>query len=102
MRATVKRKGLGGLALALPIVCCVGFPLIVAAGLSVGVAAVVGGLSVAGLTLVVTLALVALRYRRRRAAACSVPAERVTRERAGAPPPELREVRTIDGGTRSG
>lgn len=73
----------GGLALlALPVACCVGVPLLAAAGLSVGALAWVGGALVGGLALAGAAALVALRARRRRAA-CEVPAGRAEEAAGG-------------------
>lgn len=57
--------GLGLLAL-IPIGCCIGLPLIAAAGVSVGLAAWVGGILLATLLLVAAAALFVLRARRHR------------------------------------
>jgi len=56
--------GLGLLAL-LPIACCAGLPLIVAAGLSLAAVATIGGITLAAIALVATLALVTVRARTR-------------------------------------
>jgi uncharacterized membrane protein len=55
--------GLGALAL-IPIVCCIGLPLVAAAGASVAVAVWVGG-AVGAIVLVGMLLVVGLRLRRR-------------------------------------
>jgi hypothetical protein len=55
--------GLGLLALA-PIACCVGIPLIAAAGISVAVAAWIGGAVVASVVLAAAVILLTLRVRR--------------------------------------
>ena len=55
--------GVGLLAL-IPIACCIGLPLIAAAGISVALAAWVGGLAFAALVLIVAVAVLALRTRR--------------------------------------
>ena len=57
--------GLGVLAL-IPIGCCIGLPLIAAAGISVALAAWVGGLTLAALVLIVAVAVLVLRTRRHR------------------------------------
>ena len=59
--------GLGALALA-PMVCCIGLPLIAAAGVSVAVAAWIGGAVIGAFVLVGVLLVLALRSRRRRGA----------------------------------
>jgi hypothetical protein len=55
--------GLGPLAL-VPIACCIGIPLIAAAGLSVASAAWAGGAAIGALVLVALTALLAVRLRR--------------------------------------
>ena len=61
------RSNLGfGLLALIPIVCCIGLPLIAAAGISVALAAWVGGLAFAALVLIVAVAVLALRTRRHR------------------------------------
>jgi hypothetical protein len=55
---------LGVLAL-IPIGCCIGLPLIAAAGISVAVAAWVGGIAIGGIVLVAAVIWLALRVRRR-------------------------------------
>ena len=61
----MKTLGMAGL-VALPVACCAGLPLLLAAGVSVGLAAWIGG-----------IALVGLRVRQRaREQFLSVPAER--------------------------
>ncbi len=55
---------MGALAL-IPIACCIGIPLIAAAGISVAVAAWVGGIAIGAIVLVVVVVLLALRLRRR-------------------------------------
>lgn len=57
--------GLGALVL-LPIVCCVGIPLIAAAGISVAVAAWAGGAVIGAIVLVAVALVLSARYRRRR------------------------------------
>ena len=63
-----KGIGLAGLAL-LPIVCCVGLPLLLAAGLSVAAFALIGGIAVGAVALAAAVALLLVRARRRRACA---------------------------------
>ena len=70
--------GLGALAL-IPIVCCVGIPLIVAAGISVAVAAWASGIAVGSILLVAVVILVSVRVRRRRSR--QVPPLSLTRSR---------------------
>jgi hypothetical protein len=55
---------LGALAL-LPIVCCIGLPLILAAGVSVAAAAWIGGAVVGAIVLIGALLVFSLRLRRR-------------------------------------
>ena len=57
--------GVGLLAL-IPIACCIGLPLIAAAGISVALAAWVGGITLAALVLIVAVAVLVLRTRRHR------------------------------------
>ena len=57
--------GLGLVAL-IPIACCIGLPLIAAAGISIGLAAWAGGTAVAALVLIAAVALLVLRARRHR------------------------------------
>jgi membrane associated rhomboid family serine protease len=64
MTETRKSIGLGALAL-IPIVCCVGVPLIAAAGVGVAVAARVGGIA-AGAVALAVVTLLGVRVRRRR------------------------------------
>jgi Flp pilus assembly protein TadB len=73
-----KGAGLGaGLVALLAVACCAGLPLIVGAGLSVALLAWVGGIVAGVVALAAALALIALRARRRRAAACNVPEEKL-------------------------
>ncbi len=65
MKEPQSNLGLGLVAL-IPIACCVGLPLIAAAGISAGLAAWAGGIALAVLVLVVAVALLVLRARRRR------------------------------------
>ena len=65
-----KGIGLAGMAL-LPIVCCVGLPLLLAAGVSVAAFALIGGITVGAVTLAAAVALLVVRARRRRA--CAAP-----------------------------
>jgi hypothetical protein len=74
-----KNLGLGALAL-VPIVCCIGIPLIAAAGISVAVAAWAGGIAVGGIVLVAAIVLLALRLRRRHGG--QFPSLRATRSRS--------------------
>jgi len=61
------RSNLGvGLLALIPIACCIGLPLIAAAGISVALAAWVGGLALAALVLIVAVAVLVLRTRRHR------------------------------------
>ncbi len=66
-----KRIGLAGLAL-LPIVCCAGLPLLVAAGLSVTAFALIGGITAGLIAVAAVIALLIVRARKRRA--CAAPA----------------------------
>jgi len=62
-----QRSNLGfGLLALIPIVCCIGLPLIAAAGISVALAAWVGGLVLAVLVLIVAVVVLVLRTRRHR------------------------------------
>jgi hypothetical protein len=61
------RSNLGLAVFALvPIGCCIGLPLIAAAGVSVGLAAWVGGILLAAFVLIAAAALFVLRARRHR------------------------------------
>ncbi len=64
MREVRKSLGLGGIAL-LSIACCVGLPLIVAAGFSVAAFAWVGGIAIGAIALTAALALLVIRIRTR-------------------------------------
>jgi len=58
------RSNLGvGLLALIPIACCIGLPLIAAAGISVALAPWVGGIALAALVLIVAVAVFALRTR---------------------------------------
>ncbi len=57
--------GVGLLAL-IPIACCIGLPLIAGAGISVALAAWVGGIALAALVLIVAVAMLVLHTRRHR------------------------------------
>ena len=58
------RSNLGvGLLALIPIACCIGLPLIAAAGISVALAAWVGGIALAALVLIVVVAGLVLRAR---------------------------------------
>jgi hypothetical protein len=71
--------GMGGLAL-LPIACCIGIPLIAAAGLSVAAAALIGGAALAAIALAAAVVLHAIRaWTRRRMTPLVSPHERSTR-----------------------
>ena len=74
-------KNLGfGLVALVPIACCVGLPLVAAAGLSVAVAATIGGITFGAIALGVAVALLAARARaRRRSMSFTSPPERTTR-----------------------
>ena len=64
-----KRQSLGVSALALvPIACCIGLPLLVAAGVSFAVAAWTGGIAAAAIALALVLVVFTSRLRRRRSA----------------------------------
>jgi hypothetical protein len=63
MREAPKSVGLGALAL-LPILCCIGLPLLFATGVSVAVAAWIGGALVGAIVLVAALLVLTLRLRR--------------------------------------
>ena len=65
MREVRKGLGLGGIGL-LSIACCVGLPLIVAAGFSVAAFAWVGGIAIGAIALAAALTLFAVRIRTRR------------------------------------
>ena len=65
MSGTRKSLGLSTLAL-IPIACCIGIPMIAAAGASVAVAAWVGGIAVGAVVLVAVVILVSVRVRRGR------------------------------------
>jgi asparagine N-glycosylation enzyme membrane subunit Stt3 len=65
MTETRSNLGLGVLAL-IPIACCIGLPLIAAAGISIGLAAWVGGVALAAFLLIAAVALLVLRVRRHR------------------------------------
>jgi membrane protein implicated in regulation of membrane protease activity len=61
------RSNLGvGLLALIPIACCIGLPLIAAAGISVALAAWVGGIALAALVLIIAVAARVLRTRRHR------------------------------------
>ncbi len=78
MNDPTKGAGLGaGLVALLAVVCCAGLPLLVGAGLSVAILAWVGGIVVGVVALAAALALFVLRARRRRAAACNVPGDKL-------------------------
>ncbi len=62
--------GLAGLAL-LPIVCCIGLPLLLAAGLSVAAFALIGGIAVGAVALAAVVTLLVVRARKRHA--CATP-----------------------------
>ena len=64
MSETRKSLGWGALAL-IPIACCIGIPLIAAAGISVAVAAWAGGIAVGAIVLLAVATLLTLRLRRR-------------------------------------
>ena len=72
MRELRKSLGLGGIAL-LSIACCVGLPLIVAAGFSVAAFAWVGGIAIGAIALTAALALLAVWIRARRSCKTSAP-----------------------------
>jgi hypothetical protein len=64
MSETRNNLGLGLLAL-VPIACCIGIPLILAAGISVAVAAYVGGIAAGAIVLAAAVAMLAAGLRRR-------------------------------------
>ena len=80
MKETRKSLGLGVLAV-IPIACCVGIPLIAAAGISVAVAAWAGGIAVGSLVLVAAAIMLTLRVRQRRHARQAPPLS-ITRSRS--------------------
>ena len=64
-----KRQSLGLSALALvPIACCIGLPLLAAAGFSLALAAWTGGIAAAAIALALVLVVFTSRLRRRRSA----------------------------------
>ena len=65
MSETRKNLDVGLLAL-VPIACCIGLPLIAAAGISVALAAWAGGIALAALVLFAVVVLLVLRGRRHR------------------------------------
>jgi membrane protein implicated in regulation of membrane protease activity len=65
MKDTRSHLGLGLLAL-MPIACCIGVPLIAAAGVSVALAAWIGGVALATVVLIAVVVLLVLRARRYR------------------------------------
>jgi len=72
VRELRKSLGLGGIAL-LSIACCVGLPLIVAAGFSVAAFAWIGGIAIGAIALTAGLTLLAVRIRTRRSCKISAP-----------------------------
>ena len=78
MSEPVEGAGLGaGMVALLAVACCAGLPLLAGAGLGVALLAWVGGIVVGVVALAAALALFVLRARRRRAAACNVPREKL-------------------------
>jgi Cu/Ag efflux pump CusA len=65
MSEAPQNLGLGLLAL-VPIACCIGLPLIAAAGVSIAVASWAGGVALAGLVLIAAGVLFAVRVRSHR------------------------------------
>ena len=63
MNETRQSLGFGLIAL-VPIVCCIGLPLIAAAGIGVGLAARLGGIALAALVLITLVVLLAVRAHR--------------------------------------
>jgi len=80
MNETRKNLGLGALAL-IPIACCIGIPLIAAAGISVVVAAWAGGIAIGALVLLAVAIMLTLRARQRRHARQAPPLS-ITRSRS--------------------
>jgi len=72
VRELRKSLGLGGIAL-LSIACCVGLPLIVAAGFSVAAFAWVGGIAIGAISLTAALTLLAVQIRTRHSCKISAP-----------------------------
>ena len=70
-----RNLGIGGVAL-LPLVCCIGLPLLVAAGLSVAALVWIGGIGVDAVALVAAFVLLYVRARTRRSSAVPVPPTR--------------------------
>lgn len=67
MKEPGKNLGLAAVAL-VPIACCIGLPLLVAAGASLAVAAWIGGIAAVVIALALVLVVFASRMRRRRSA----------------------------------
>ena len=65
MSETRKNVGVGAVAV-IPIVCCLGIPLVAAAGISVAVAAWAGGIALGAVVLAAVVILLSVRLRRRR------------------------------------
>lgn len=72
MRKVRKDLGLGGIAL-VSIACCVGLPLVVAAGFSVAAFAWIGGIAIAAIALAAAFTLFAVLTRTRRSCKVSAP-----------------------------
>ena len=62
---TLGSKLVTGAIVVLAPLCCLGLPLLVAGGVSIGLAAALGGLLLAGIAVVVVVGLLVLRGRRR-------------------------------------
>lgn len=71
MREVRKSLGLGGIAVA-SIACCIGLPLIAAAGFSVAAFAWIGGIAIGGIALAAAFTLLVIRIRTRHS--CEIPA----------------------------
>ena len=72
MREVRTSLGLGGIGL-LSLACCVGLPLVVAAGFSVAAFAWVGGIAIGAIALAGALTLLALQIQTRRSCKTSAP-----------------------------
>ncbi len=72
MRKVRKDLGLGGIGL-LSIGCCIGLPLIVAAGFSVVAFAWIGGIAIGAIALAAALTLLVIRIRTRHSCEISAP-----------------------------
>ena len=98
-----QRSNLGlGLLAFVPVACCIGIPLIAAAGISVAVAAWAGGIALGAIVLLAAVIVLAIRVRRRRGR--RGPLRGLSRERVSAdccspdPIERMSEARSAAGG----